>query len=88
MATFGGRGTVVSECTHPCSFSAANSKAINTGCGISFLYNPRTKTFKEELLFVPELHGGPQGLAKKDIGFGVSTPETPITVKPLSPLGP
>lgn len=65
VATFGGRGTVVSECTHPCSFSAANSKAINTGCGISFLYKPRTKTCKEELLFVPELHGGPQGLAKK-----------------------
>lgn len=66
MATFGGRGIVYSLNVLTLYFEYSYySKAINKGCGISFLYNPGTKTCKEELLFVLELHGGPQGLAKK-----------------------
>lgn len=48
---FGGRGQWQLYSPHSCT--TANSKAINRGCGVSFLYSPGPKTFKEKgLLFV------------------------------------
>lgn len=83
-----GEGAVVTECTNPHSFSTANSKAINRGCGLSFLYSPEPKTFKEKgLLFVLALQRAIKVWQKAQRLWSQVDQEAPITVRPLKPLG-